>query len=212
MDEVRVVVVEDHPLFRRAVADLVDAMDDWRTVAEHADAESALDGIADADVAVVDVGLDGMDGVAAVSRFLAVNPSLKVLMLTMSSDPGTVAAALRAGALGYVVKGSEPEDIAAALRAVSRGQAIFGRPVADAVRVSAARAEPSRASASFPELSGRELEVLDMIAAGRSNAEIADLLFISPKTARNHVSAILTKLGCTRPEAVARGKEAGLGR
>ena len=130
----------------------------------------------------------------------------------MSHETPLLTAAVRAGAQGYLVKGSEPEDIERALRAVARGQVVFGEQVAAAALAQAGRRTTVAADSLFPMLSGREVEVLDLIAAGKSNAEIASSLFVSPKTAKNHVSSILTKLGCTRPEAVARARDAGLGR
>ena len=110
------------------------------------------------------------------------------------------------------MKGSEPEDIERALRAVARGQVVFGEQVAAAATRPGRSAYNRGRGLAFPTLSGREVEVLDLIAAGRSNAEIAQSLVVSAKTAKNHVSSILTKLGCTRPEAVARARDAGLGR
>jgi DNA-binding NarL/FixJ family response regulator len=135
-----------------------------------------------------------------------------VLVLTMSEDASVLAAALRAGAHGYLVKGAEPPDIERALRSVAAGQAIFGEEVAAALLSQASRRSRAAVDASFPELTGRELEVLELVAAGRTNQEIADQLFVSPKTARNHVSAVLSKLGVSsRAEAVARARDAGLG-
>lgn len=212
MTDVRVVVVEDHPLYRQAVATLVDGIDGWRVVASCADAESALPLVAEADLVVLDLGLPGVDGIEATRLFKAENPAVAVVVLTMSDDASVLMAAVRAGASGYLVKGSEPEDIERALRAVARGQVVFGEQVAAALLAQAGRRAAAAADARFPQLSARELEVLDLVAAGRSNAEIAAALVVSGKTAKNHVSSILTKLGCTRGEAIARARDAGLGR
>ena len=204
----RVVVVEDHPLYRQAVVRLVDGIEGWSVVGEYADAESALAARADADLVVLDLGLPGMGGLAAVAQFKEANPSVVVVVLTMSEEPAAVAAAMRAGAQGYLVKGSEPEDIERALVSAARGQAVFGAQVATAALHQAS----GRTAPAFPQLTEREHEVLDLVAAGQSNQQIAAALFISPKTARNQVSSILTKLGCTRPELIARARDAGLGR
>ena len=204
----RVVVVEDHPLYRQAVVRLVDGIEGWSVVGEYADAESALSARADADLVVLDLGLPGMGGLAAVAQFKEANPSVVVVVLTMSEEPAAVAAAMRAGAQGYLVKGSEPEDIERALVSAARGQAVFGAQVATAALHQAS----GRTAPAFPQLTEREHEVLDLVAAGQSNQQIAAALFISPKTARNQVSSILTKLGCTRPELIARARDAGLGR
>lgn len=211
-EPVRVLVIEDHPLYRQAVTSLVDGMDGWQVIGSYADAEAALPRAPEADLVVLDLGLPGVDGIEATGLFKAANPELAILVLTMSNETPLLTAAVRAGASGYLVKGSEPEDIERALRAVARGQVVFGEQVAAAVLAQAGRRTTVAADSAFPTLSGREVEVLDLIAAGRSNAEIAASLVVSPKTTKNHVSSILTKLGCTRTEAVARARDAGLGR
>lgn len=209
----RVVVIEDHPLYRAAVVALVDGITGFVVVGAYGAAEAALEVDDRADVVVLDLGLPGMDGVEAIRRLRDREPAPAVLVLTMSEEPAVLASALRAGAQGYVVKGSEPEDIERALRGVARGQAVFGEQVAAAVLAQAARRTPHTGHQRFPMLSAREIEVLDLIAAGRSNGEIAAELFVTAKTARNHVSNVLGKLGAAaRAEAIARGREAGLGR
>ena len=205
-------MVEDHPLYRQAVVSLVNGMSGWEVIGSHGDAESAVEQAVEADLIVLDLGLPGMDGLEAIRVCAAANPDAAVLVLTMSDEPAILAAAVRAGAQGYLVKGSEPDDIERALRSVAKGQAIFGEQVAAAVLEQAARRVPAASDAAFPSLTQREMEVLDLIAAGRSNAEIAAILFVSPKTARNHVSNVLTKLGGSRAEAIARARDAGLGR
>ncbi len=210
-EDVRVIVVEDHPLYRQAVASLVEGLDGWSMVGTYGDAEAALPHVAEADVVVLDLGLPGMDGIAATRAMHEVNPAARVLVLTMSEEPAALAAAIRAGAHGYIVKGAEPQDIERALRGMARDQVVF-----DAALASAALAAPVRAPAAldlaFPMLTRREVEVLDLVAAGRSNTEIASALVVSQKTARNHVSSVLTKLGWTRAEAIAKARDAGLGR
>jgi DNA-binding NarL/FixJ family response regulator len=205
------VVVEDHPLYRHAVVALVARMDGWEVTGAFGDAESACEAVADADLVVLDLGLPGLDGLDAIRVFTSVNPDLAVVVLTMSEEPTVLAAAIRAGARGYLVKGSEPEDIARALISAVRGQAVFGEQVAAALLAQAAAPRRTRQTA-FPSLTERELDVLDLLSSGRSNIEIAHALFISPKTARNVVSRVLTKLDCSRVEAVTRGRDAGLGR
>ena len=206
-------MIEDHPLYRDAVVSLVRGLPGYDVVASHADAESALAAASEErpDVVVLDLALPGMDGITALSRFRSMAPMPSVLVLTMSEDPPVLAAALRAGARGYVVKGSEPADIARALEGVARGQVVFGEQVAAAVLAQASGRAPSGPAAAFPGLSTREADVLGLLARGRSNADIAATLFVSPKTVRNHVSSILGKLGAaTRAEAVARARDAGL--
>lgn len=211
-ESVRVLVVEDHPLYRQAVTSLVDGIDGWRVIGACADAETALEHVPEADLVVLDLGLPGVDGIEAIRLFKGANPEVAILVLTMSHETPLLTAAVRAGAQAYLVKGSEPEDIERALRAVARGQVVFGEQVSDAVLAQAGRRTTMAADSLFPMLSRREVEVLELVAAGRSNAEIASSLVVSPKTAKNHVSSILAKLGCTRPEAMVRARDAGLGR
>jgi DNA-binding NarL/FixJ family response regulator len=206
---VRVLVVEDHPLYRRALADLVAGMG-WELVASAGTAEEALDRAGDADLVLLDLGLPGMDGLSALRELRARNPVLAVLVLTMTDDPAVLSAAVRAGASGYLVKGSEPEDIERAMRAVAGGQAVFTAGLASAA-LAGSSGPTVTARRRFPALTDRELEVLDLVAAGCGNQEIAATLVLSEKTARNHVSNILTKLGLTRLQAVAAARDAGLG-
>jgi DNA-binding NarL/FixJ family response regulator len=211
-DLVRVLVVEDHPLYRQAVSSLVDAMEGWQVIGAYGDAERALPRAQEAELVLLDLTLPGIDGIDAARLLKAANPGLAVVVLTMSQEPAVVSAAVRAGACGFLVKGAEPEDIERALRSVARGHVVFDAQVAPALLASAGARASSAAAVAFPALSARELEVLDLLAAGRSNAEIAGSLFVSDKTARNHVSNILVKLGVGRLEAAARGRAAGLGR
>lgn len=207
-------VVEDHPLYREAVVALVDDLTGFTVVGAYGDADAALAAAAAAppDVVVLDLALPGTDGISALGRFRALAPEPSVLVLTMSEDPPVLAAAVRAGARGYVVKGSEPEDIALAVKAVARGQVVFGSQVASAVLAQASGRSHTGPAAAFPGLTARELDVLDLLSRGRSNHEIAAVLFLSPKTVRNHVSAVLGKIGVTsRAEAVARARDKGFG-
>lgn len=207
-------VVEDHPLYRAAVASLTGELGGFEVVGAYGDAESALAAAADdpPDVVVLDLALPGADGITALGWFRALVPEPSVLVLTMSEDPPVLAAAVRAGARGYVVKGAEPDDIARALQGVACGQAVFGAEVAGAILAQASDRARSGPASAFPELTMRELDVLDLLSRGRSNAEIASVLFLSPKTVRNHVSSVLGKLGAaTRAEAVAKARDAGLG-
>jgi DNA-binding NarL/FixJ family response regulator len=209
----RALVVEDHPLYRAALVDLVETMDGWEVVGQFGDAEKAIAEGVEADVVLLDLGLPGMDGLSAIGALLARMPACSVLVLTMSEEPAMLTAAVRAGAKGYLVKGAEPEDIERALRGVARGQAVFGEQVAAALLAQAARRSPEAGMSAFPTLTAREVEVLDLLTAGRTNTEIAEALFVTPKTARNHVSTVLAKLNvASRTEAAARGREAGLGR
>ena len=210
----RVLVVEDHPLYRAAVVALVDGLIGFTVVGAYGDAERALAAAATdpPDVVVLDLALPGIDGISALGLFRALDLEPSVLVLTMSEDPPVLAAAVRAGARGYVVKGAEPEDIALALQGVARGQVVFGSQVASAVLAQASGRSRTGPAAAFPGLTTRELDVLDLLARGQSNLEIASVLFLSPKTVRNHVSTVLGKMGVTtRAEAVAKARDKGFG-
>lgn len=163
------------------------------------------------DVVVMDVNMPGINGIEATRTIVQRCPSVGVLVLTMFEDDDSVFAALRAGARGYVVKGANEGEIVRAVHAVASGEAIFSGPVAARVLqfFSSAR---SASNVSFPELTDREREVLELIASGLDNVSIARRLTLSAKTVRNHVSNVFTKLHvANRAEAIVRAREAGFG-
>src|SRR5262249_33870823 len=140
------------------------------------------------------------------------SPHIAVLVLTMFEDDDSVFAALRAGARGYLLKGAMKADILRAVRAVSRGEAIFGSPIARRVLSYFAAPPPATSAYAFPELTEREREILDLLAAQQTNQEIARRLQVTLKTVQNHVSNIFSKLQVAeRAQAIARAREAGLG-
>jgi DNA-binding NarL/FixJ family response regulator len=164
------------------------------------------------DVMVMDVQMPVLDGIEATRRITSETPSVGVVVLTMSEDDGTVFSAVRAGARGYLLKGADQEEVVRAITTVARGGAVFGAALARRV-AEFFSAVPSGPETAFPQLTAREREVLDLVAAGRSNAQIAAALYLSPKTVRNNVSNVLTKLQVTdRAQAIIRAREAGLGR
>jgi len=159
----------------------------------------------------MDLQMPGMDGLEATRRLATAMPRVAILVLTMLDDDDTVFAAMRAGARGYLLKGAEQTDIDRALRAVVAGEAIFGPGVA--TRVLGYFAAERRVDAPFPELTPREREILDLVAAGERNSVIATRLALSPKTVSNHISSIFAKLSVAdRAEAIVRAREGGLGR
>lgn len=215
MSTVRILVADDHPLYRRGLAALLNAQQDWEVVAEEADGLGAVTSARShsPDVVVIDLNMPGLDGIEATRRIVAGQPEVGVLVLTMYDDDGSVFAAMRAGARGYLLKGADQDEIVRAVSGIVGGEAIFGPTVARRIIDFFAELRPRPNQPVFPELTAREHEVLDMIAAGRSNAEVAKTLVLSPKTVRNHVSAIFAKLQVAgRSEAIIRARDAGLGR
>jgi len=211
---IRVVVADDHPTFRRGLGALLASLPDVELVGEAADGETAVElaGALRPDVVVMDLGMPGIGGVEATRRIVAALPSVAVLVLTMLDEDESVFAAMRAGARGYVVKGADTDDVLRALQSVARGDAVFGPAVAGRVLSYLTRPLSARDPMLFPELSEREREVLQLMARGLSNGEIARPLVVSPKTVRNHVSNVFSKLQVTdRSEAVLRARRAGLG-
>ena len=211
MTPIRVLLADDHPVVRRGMRALLGSLDGVEVVGE---AATGADTVREAqlarpDVVMMDVQMPGMDGVEATRRVLAAAPSVAVLVLTMFDDDETVLSAMRAGARGYLLKGAEQDEILAALRSVMAGQVVVGPGVAQ--RLLAGLSAP--APTPFPQLTPREREILDRLAAGESNGVIAAALGLAPKTVGNHVSAAFAKLGvATRAEAIVRAREAGLGR
>src|SRR5690606_14025933 len=163
------------------------------------------------DLTVMDIQLPDLNGIEAVTRIRQAHPESRVLMLTMFDDDQSVFAAIKAGAIGYVLKGSSPEELLRSLGAVAAGEAIFSAAVAARMQRYFSAPDPSRATV-FEELTPREHEVLSSVAQGLSNAEIARRLQLKPKTVRNHLSNIVSKLHvANRLEAAQRARERGLG-
>lgn len=212
---VRILVADDHPLYRRGLAALLSAQDGWAVVAEETDGIGAVTAAhaTQPDVVVMDLRMPGLDGIEATRRIVSTSPHVAVLVLTMYDDDASVFAAMRAGARGYLLKGADQTEIVRAVGAVGDGEAIFGASVAARILEFFAAPRPRGTEVVFPQLTAREHEVLDLIAAGRSNAELAEVLVLSPKTVRNHVSNIFSKLQVAdRAQAIVLARDAGLGR
>jgi DNA-binding NarL/FixJ family response regulator len=212
-EPIRMLIVDDHPVYRDGLASLLDPLDGIEVVARAADGAEAVSMVEQHHPAVVvmDVQMPVMNGIDATRAIVAARPGTGVLVLTMGEDDGTVLAALRAGARGYLRKGAEQEEIVRAVQTVHGGGVVFGASLA--ARIAEVLAPASRPERPFPELTERETEVLDLIAAGRNNGQIAQQLFLSPKTIRNNITSILAKLQATdRADVIIRARDAGLGR
>ncbi|MET9633827.1 response regulator transcription factor [Lentzea sp. NPDC006480] len=213
MTDIRVVIADDHPIVREGMSALLASLPGFEVVGVAKTGREAVKEVVTAqpDVAVLDLQMPDLDGIAATKEIARAAPQVAVLVLTMFSDDDSVFAAMRAGARGYLVKGAEQDEIARAIRAVAAGEAIFGPAVAQ--RVLGFLTGQSAREAPFPELTGREQQILDLLAAGLSNGAIATKLGVAIKTVANNVSAIFTKLQVAdRAQAIIRARDAGLGR
>ncbi len=192
---------------------LLSSVPEFEVVGEAATGEEAvaLARELEPDVILMDIKMPGMNGIEATREILGKNPQVGILVVTMLEDDDSVFAAMRAGALGYMLKGAEQAEVLRAIRAVANGEAIFGPGIARRVMGFFSSPRPV-APQAFPELTEREEEILTLIARGRSNAEISEKLFLSLKTVQNHVSNIFRKLQVAdRTQAAIRAREAGLG-
>jgi DNA-binding NarL/FixJ family response regulator len=209
----RVLVADDHPAFRRGLTSMLDSAPDIEVVGEAGDGDEALELASQTgpDVVLMDVKMPGRNGIEATRAIVAANSSTAVLILTMFEEDDSVFAAMQAGARGYLLKGAGQEEVLRAIRSVAAGEAIFGPPVAE--RLMSYFAAGAAAAHPFPELSERERQVIELMARGRTNSEIASELVVSLKTVQNHVSSVFNKLQVTgRTAAVIKAREAGLGR
>ena len=216
MSRIRVLVADDHQIVRDGLQALLGALEGIEVAGLAADGLDAVHQVEEAapDVVVMDIQMPRLDGLEATRRITARHPGVKVVMLTMNEDDETVLSAMRAGASGYLLKGSGAEEVHNAIRAAAAGGMVFGASLAAQVAsyftgATARASEPE----PFPELTERERDVLQLLAAGRSNDQIAAELFVSGKTVRNAVSGIYAKLHAAgRAEAIIKAREAGYGR
>jgi DNA-binding NarL/FixJ family response regulator len=212
-ERLRILLVEDHPVFRMGLVALLSSLDGLDVVAEADSIETAVAAVEqhEIDVVMMDLNLGDDSGVEATRRIVALRPQIGVLVVTMLDDDDTVFAAMRAGARGYLLKGAGPVEIERALRAVAAGEVLLAPSVAAgamAMLTNRKRGGPD----PFPSLTEREREVLELVAEGLDNRRIASRLALSDKTVRNHLSIVLTKLGVAdRAAAIAKARDAGLG-
>jgi len=215
-DPIRVVVVDDHQIVRDGLVALLGALDGLEVVGTAADGKDALHVVTETtpDVVIMDIQMPELDGIEATRFITGRQPAPRVVMLTMNEDDDTVLSAIRAGASGYLLKGSSATEVQNAVRAAAAGGMVFGAALADRVATYFASARPgAQAEEPFPDLSDRERTVLDLLAAGKTNDAIARELFVSGKTVRNTVSSIYSKLHAAgRGEAIVKAREAGYGR
>ncbi len=214
MDKVRILIAEDSAPFRQGLRNLLQSVDDVEVVGEaiSGDETIQLANQLQPDVILMDIQMPGVNGIEATRQIIFVSPHISILMLTMFEDDESVFAALRAGARGYLLKGALKAEIVRAIRGVASGEAIFGPVIAKRLMQYFSAPRPTAPPQAFPELSERELEILDLIAQHYTNVEIAERLSLAPKTVRNYVSNIFTKLQVAdRAQAIMRAREAGFG-
>jgi DNA-binding NarL/FixJ family response regulator len=210
----RIIVAEDHPMFRDALEALLNGIPDFDVVSTTGTVEGLLANAVHSapDVAVVDLSLADGNALSALDRLRDIAPACRILVLTSSDDDAAVYSALRAGARGYLLKSSSPAEISRAVRTLADGDGVFDGAVVDQINRHLTTGGRASSTAVFPQLSARERDVLELIARGLSNPEIADHYVLSLKTVRNHVSNVFTKLGvATRAQAIVVAREAGLG-
>ena len=210
---IKVLIADDHPVLRYGLTAYLERQPDIRVVGEADGGDQVLPVIASAhpDVLLLDVNMPGMD----TWHILAALPDLEsppqVLIFTAYSDPDKVMGLVRAGARGYLLKGAPKAEILRAIRGVINGEAIFGPAIAKRLMQFFAATQPAVPARLFPELTGREREILALIAQHYTNPEVGERLTLSPKTVRNHVSNIFAKLQVAdRAEAILKARDAGL--
>jgi DNA-binding NarL/FixJ family response regulator len=215
VDRTRILIADDHALFRNGLRALFASVPDLEVVGEAATGEEAITQATDLqpDVVLMDIQMPSVNGIEATRRILHASPHIGVIVVTMFEDDDSVFAAMRAGARGYVLKGADQEEILKVIRAVANGEAFFGPKIARQIMNFFSAPKPTTPAEAFPELTNREREILDLVAQGSSNTEIATHLYLSQKTVRNHISNIFTKLQVAdRAQAIVQAREAGLGR
>ena len=213
-EALRILLVDDHPLVRNGLRALLASVPDMTVVGEASNGEEAITQAAELqpDIILMDLHMPGLNGIEATRRIVQVHPHIGILVLTMLEDDASVFAAMRAGARGYLLKGADQADVLRAIGVAAHGEAIFSPPIARRLMQYFENMQPILPPNVFPDLTEREREILGLIARGKSNAEIAGELVLSPKTVSNHVSNIFSKLQVVdRAQAVLRAKQAGLG-
>lgn len=216
-ERISVLVADDHPVFRRGMRAILGAEPDIDLVGEATDGEEVVARALELrpDVILMDLNMPRVPGIEATRRILEANPNTAILMLTMFEDDKSIFAAMRAGAHGYVLKGADGAETLRAIHAVANGEAIFSPTITRRFTGYFATPGPDPKASSvqaFPNLTEREHEILSLMAEGYTNNAIASRLYLSPKTVRNYVSSIFTKLNVTdRSQAIVQAREAGLG-
>ncbi len=211
---IRILIVDDHPFFRQGVRLFLESLKGFVLAGEAESGDQALQiaGNQEVDVVLMDLAMPGMDGISATEALLKVNPALGILVLTSFGNEEKIKQAIAAGASGYCLKDAPPEELTTAINAVAAGGTYLGRGITPKVlthafdrhekKAEGEMPQPDHAGNLFAELTRRELEVLEKLAVGLGNKEIARELYVSEKTVKTHVANILSKLDVkTRTQA-----------
>ena len=205
----RLLLVDDHPLVREGLRALLSALPNMVVVGEASDGVEAVTRALEQqpDIILMDLHMPKLNGIEATRRIVQANPSIGILVLTMLGDDDSVFGAMRAGAHGYLLKGAGKEEVLRAITVVAHGEAIFSPQIAQRLMQYFANMRPAIPEHAFPALTEREREVLTLIVDGKSNAQIAEILVLSPKTVSNHISTIFSKLQVVdRAQAIAKAR------
>lgn len=211
---IRIVLVDDHGVIRDGLRAALSTRPDLLVVGEAATGNEAVSVVAETkpDVVVLDLNLPDVDGVTVARRITESGSLTRILVLTMNGEDGSVVRALRAGARGYVLKEAGRDEIELAIRTVAAGGTLLGATVGERF-IDTISGSGSKPMTPFPQLTDREREMLELLAQGRSNPDIARNLFLNEKSVRNRVSTILAKLGVSdRAAAIIAARDAGFGR
>ncbi len=212
MESLTILIADDHPVFRKGLRALLSSIPSVELVGEAKSGEEAIR-LAEKlqpDVVLMDLQMPGGGGLPAIREIVQTSPHIRILVVTMFQDDDSVFAALRAGARGYILKDMDDEEVTRAILAVGSGEAIFSPAIAERM-MKFFSARPALPTSLFPELTESERSVLALMARGVNNEEIARQLSFSPKTVRNYVSNIFSKLQVAdRAQAIVKAREAGL--
>ncbi len=207
---IRVLVIDDNAIFRQGMRQLVDSIGGLEVSAVAADGASGVDAALalQVDIVLMDLAMPGLSGIDATRKLTAAAPHIGIIAMTMLEDDDMIVQALRAGARGYLVKGAAQREILDTIRGVHAGQAVIGSDIARRLAGLVGGTAPKD---PFPDLTDREREILDLLAAGATTTQIADRFGLSPKTVRNHLSSTFTKIEAVdRTQAVLKARAAGL--
>jgi DNA-binding NarL/FixJ family response regulator len=207
-----ILIADDHPLFRKGLRALLATVPQVQVVGEAASGTAAIQLVEQLqpNLVLMDLQMPGGNGLTAIRQIAAAHPHVHILVVTMFEDDDSVFAAVRAGARGYVLKDMDDDEMTRAILAVGHGEAIFSPAIAARMMTFFAN-QPAQSTALFPDLTESERKVLRLMAQGLSNDAIASQLAFSPKTVRNYISNIFSKLHVAdRAQAIVRARDAGL--